>query len=147
MHKTSIPQLYGGLQNGKILARGNFLEMPRRTAFDIDVNNVDCTSQVAIDIVFDCPTNPNQGELYLYRKSMILRGTGNLPVKYSVRSVVTTTEIDHCKLFGLQPGATILVPTGIESVGFAHDFPNTTLQNFYYVIRIVDQTVAEIRKE
>lgn len=147
-----MPQVFGGLQRGKILARGSFALMKPAITYDINVNDVDCVSQVSIDLVFDTPaTKPVSGDLVMYRKSMILRGTELGPVNYCPGVVLPFATVNIASLFSIKPGVSFGVSTGIESVGFCHNFADALgpidIENLYYVIRIVDQTVTQIRKE
>jgi hypothetical protein len=150
MHKSSNPQVYGGLQRGKILARGIIHTMNWRELYDVDLNDIDCSTQLAIDVSFDINLTPTAGHFVLYRKSAIMRTIEPSDVRYYAQNVLTFTDVLQSIQLGIKPGFSIQVDTGFESFGLSHDLqflPNQAIiTNLQYVIRIVDRTVGFVMK-
>lgn len=150
MNDHNMPQIYGGLQTGKVLSRGIYGSLTPSKLYDINLNNIDCKTQVSMDILFDQTKTPTSGALYLYRKSMFLRGSGLLPVPYAPRKIMDYTDLVLASTLGLNPGCSFVIDSGIESVGLIHTMSDGAaiyLENLYYAIRIVDQSITMARKE
>lgn len=144
------PQIYGGLQRGRILKREFIQLLSANKPYDIDLSDVDCSTNLALDVVFTCNGTPTSGALYLYRKSMIMRSTGVDPVKFSPVSLVSSADIALAVLFGLNPGTTVSIPTGLESFGLCTNLNDgnngVTVTDVVIVLRIVDQPITVIEK-
>lgn len=150
MHKTSNPQVYGGLQRGKILARGIVDVMKWRELYDINLNDIDCMTQLAIDVSFDINLTPTAGHFVLYRKSAIMRTIEPNDIRFYAQNILTFTDVLQSIQLGIKPGFSIQIDTGLESFGFSHDLqfvPNQAIvTSVNYVVRIVDRTVGFVAK-
>lgn len=150
MNKPTNPQVYGGLQRGKILARGVLPNMDWRSLNDIDLNDVDCITQLALDVSFDINLTPSAGHFVVYRKSAIMRTIEPNDVRYHALNVMTFTDVVQSIQLGIKPGFSIQFDTGFESFGMSHDLqlaPNKAIvTNVHYVLRIVDRTVGFVAK-
>lgn len=139
-----------GMQKGRILASGVLDLMAVNTLYDIDIAGSDCQASLVLDLAFNVTATPASGNLYLYRRSMILRTNESKVVSYAPIPIVSSAEVNTSIILGLKAGCSFVIYGGLESFGLAHTLSDgvgtTNISSLRYVLRVVGTPVYALAK-
>jgi hypothetical protein len=139
-----------GMQKGRILATGVINLLALNTLYDIDIAGSDCQVWLSLDVAFDIIKTPTSGNLYLYRRSMILRTNESKVVTFAPIAMVSAADCVTAIALGMKSGCSFAINGGLESFGLAHTFSdgvgNTSITSLRYALRVVGAPVYALLK-
>lgn len=128
---------------GYLIHRGIFSRIPSLESLNFDISGLDHRIQVSMECAFDC--NPLNGDLSLYKRSTLFRGTGTDPVNYSPEIFQTTPQVLFAKNIGVLPGFSFRFSNGLESFGLYNGF-DVDITDLSYAIRVVPTAIGFTKK-